>query len=105
MFPLRCEISLEVSVFCGLEVLEERLNSLERSDANLVQVLVPVVVQLKNELLDERVQLIFVFELFDNFFDFLLGWRGGDARKNLALVLLFLFLLRLDFCRWLSRRL
>ena len=66
MFPLRCEISLEVSVFCGLEVLEERLNSLERSDANLVQVLVPVVVQLKNELLDERVQLIFVFELFDD---------------------------------------
>lgn len=50
-------------------------------------------------------QGILAFVLFDDFFELLLGWRRCNACKNLALVLLFLFLVRLKFCNWLRRRL
>ena len=105
MFPLKRELPVEVAAYCWLEVFEKRLDGLECSDAHLVQILVPTIVQLINELLDEWMKGILVFVLFDDFLKLLLGWRRCNACKNLALVLLFLFLVRLKFLNWLRRRL
>lgn len=54
MFPLKRELSVKVAAYCWLEVFEKRLDGLECCDAHLVQILVPAIVQLINELLDER---------------------------------------------------
>ncbi len=105
MFPLKRELSVEVSAYSWLKVFEERLDGLECSNTHLVQILVPAIVQLIHKLLDERMQSILVFVLLDDFFELLLGWGRCNARKNLALVFLFLFLVRLKFYYWLRRRL
>jgi len=105
VFPLKRELPVEVAANRWLEVFEKWLDSLECSDAHLVEILVAAIVQLINELLDKRMQGILAFILFDEFFKLLFGWRRCDACKNLALVLYFLFLVRLKFWNWLRRRL
>jgi hypothetical protein len=103
MFPLDCDLPIEVPAFCWLEVSEKSLDGLEGCYADLVQVLVPTIVQLVHVLLNQRVQGIFTFILQDDFFEFLLGRWGGNACEYLAFVFLFQLLFSLEFYNGLSR--
>lgn len=103
MDPLSSDLSYKHTAFCGLEVLEERLDCFECGNANLVQVLVFTFLQLVDVLLDLWVQFKTSLKLLNNFLELLLCRRRGYTCKDLTFVLLLLPLFNLLFnyrLRW-----